>query len=156
FYGQDEYRVSNSLTLNFGLRYAVLPAPTSSDGNLTTGLLSPVGAGTIVLPTNHLPLPTAFLYTFNICPGPYAPGWNGPGFQTPQPCTPISTAYGKRAMNIDWDNFQPRFSLAWRPFGNNKTVFRGGIGLFTVVKPSGGSWVYEGNIGSQITYPNYT
>jgi hypothetical protein len=30
---------------------------------------------------------------------------------------------------------EPRFGVAWKPFGNDKTVVRGGIGLFTTVPP---------------------
>jgi hypothetical protein len=29
-------------------------------------------------------------------------------------------------------NFQPRVSVAWRPFADNKTVFRAGFGIFTI------------------------
>ncbi|MDZ4802646.1 MAG: hypothetical protein SGI92_31175 [Bryobacteraceae bacterium] len=31
--------------------------------------------------------------------------------------------------NTDWNNFGPRFGLAWKPFGSTKTVVRGGWGV---------------------------
>jgi hypothetical protein len=30
----------------------------------------------------------------------------------------------------NYDNFAPRFGLAWRPFGDNRTVVRSGYGIF--------------------------
>jgi hypothetical protein len=31
-----------------------------------------------------------------------------------------------------WRDFDPRIGIAWRPFGNDKTVFRAGFGIYTV------------------------
>jgi hypothetical protein len=36
----------------------------------------------------------------------------------------------KQAWNTDWNNFGPRFGFAWRPFGLQRTVVRGGFGVF--------------------------
>jgi len=33
-------------------------------------------------------------------------------------------------LNTDTNNFAPRFSFAWEPWGDHKTVFRGGYGVF--------------------------
>ena len=35
-----------------------------------------------------------------------------------------------RLADPDWNNFGPRFGLAWRPFGRQKTVIRAGFGVF--------------------------
>ena len=35
-----------------------------------------------------------------------------------------------RPYEPDWNNFGPRFGLAWRPFGLKKTVVRSGYGIF--------------------------
>jgi hypothetical protein len=38
--------------------------------------------------------------------------------------------YGRTLYEGDWNNFMPRFGFAWRPGGNDKTVLRGGYGVF--------------------------
>jgi len=38
--------------------------------------------------------------------------------------------YPRTLHDTDWNNFQPRFGFAWLPFDGQKTVIRGGYGLF--------------------------
>lgn len=138
-FAQDEFHVTNRLTITFGIRYEVLPPYSEADGNLTT--MSP-GSNTwtastatdpIVVPDKTPPPLPGFLFGINACPG----GKYGPAapYTTSLPCTPVITA-GSIGLPQDlrytyWYDIDPRFSIAWRPFGNN-TVFRAGIGKFTV------------------------
>ena len=52
------------------------------------------------------------------------------------PNTPFVTAaeagLPETLRYTDKNNFNPRLGVAWRPFGDNRTVIRGGIGLYTV------------------------
>jgi Carboxypeptidase regulatory-like domain/TonB dependent receptor len=132
FYGQDEYRVSKSLTLTLGLRWELLPPFKEKYGDITN--FNPVN-GDVVIPDNSLPAAAAFLYTINACPGVVAT----------LPCTNVRTAskegWPQGLRHTYWKNFDPRVGIAWRPFGNDKTVFRGGFGIYTVT--SLGSVAYQ-------------
>ncbi|MSV28483.1 MAG: hypothetical protein EXQ52_07035 [Bryobacterales bacterium] len=103
-YFQDDWRVTQNLTLNFGLRYETetpihevagrissfdpyAPNPLAGTGDI------PVGARGISLFANR----------------------NG---------------IGKYLWDWDKNNVSPRFGFAWRALGTNSTVVRGGFGIF--------------------------
>src|SRR6202043_1915487 len=52
------------------------------------------------------------------------------------PCSPVayagSVGLGSGLRQFYKKNFQPRLGFAYRPFGNNKTVVRAGLGIFTM------------------------
>jgi hypothetical protein len=131
-YGQDEYRVSKSLTLTFGLRWELLPPFTEKFGDIAN--FNPVN-GDVVVPDHSIPPAAAFLYTINACPGVVAT----------LPCTKVQTAskegWPQGLRYTYWKNFDPRVGIAWRPFGNDKTVFRAGFGVYTI--SSLGSVAYQ-------------
>jgi hypothetical protein len=121
-YGQDEWRVNDRLTISFGLRWTVHPPMTEASGNITN--FDPA-TGDVIVPDRTLPGAPNFLAAINACPGS----------TTAIPCTKIVTAgqagLGQGLRRTDYGNWAPRLSLAWRPFGNNKTVVRSGFGVFT-------------------------
>jgi Carboxypeptidase regulatory-like domain len=134
-YGQDQWQLNDRLTLSFGLRWEFLPPFVDKNGiqaNFDPNY-SGVGAngqGAIVINNILLhglgPAP-AFLASFNAC---------GLAGVNPGTCTPVVTngqdglPAGLRQTYLR--NFDPRVSLAYRPFNDNKTVFRAGFGIFTV------------------------
>jgi hypothetical protein len=82
----------------------------------------------------------AFLQSFNACnatpPGFSAPADAGYVVSPSLPCTRVVSngqaglPAGLRQTYLR--NFDPRISVAYRPFKDNKTVFRAGFGIFTV------------------------
>jgi hypothetical protein len=138
-YGQDQWQINDRLTLNFGLRWELLPPFVDKNGiqaNFDPNY-SGVGANGqgAVLVNNILlnglkPAPD-FLASFNAC------GLQGvnPNYNAAT-CTPV-VSNGEDGLPAGLRqtyrrNFDPRISLAYRPFSDNKTVVRAGFGIFTV------------------------
>lgn len=71
------------------------------------------------------------LYQINACPGVVAT----------LPCSPVQTAsqagLPQGLRYTYWRDFDPRISVAWRPFGNAKTVLRAGFGVYTAPQLGG-------------------
>jgi hypothetical protein len=128
-YGQDEWRLNNRLTLSFGLRWQALPPFVSPLGNLTA---FDERNGGFFFPGSSLPR-AGFLESINACTGPYSPA---PVANPALPCGPAelasSAGLGAGVRQFYGRNFQPRIGFAYRPFGDEKTVVRGGFGIFTM------------------------
>lgn len=137
-YGQDTWQVNSHLTVNFGLRWEYLPAFQESNGDIATYLVTGQNQITVVVPNKFYPfiatnptyqqIYTGFLQGFNACALPN---------RNPLlPCSNIETAsqaglpQGLRYTPMH--NFDPRISIAWRPFNDNKTVIRAGFGIYTM------------------------
>ncbi len=128
-YGQDEWRATPRLTLSFGMRWQALPPFVSPLTNLTA--FDKTNGGVIV-PDHNVPV-QGFLQSINACSGPYNPyGVANPAL----PCGPVESAssqgLGPGVRQFYKRNFQPRLGFAYRPFGNDRTVIRGGFGIFTM------------------------
>jgi hypothetical protein len=126
FFGQDSFRASQKLTLEFGLRYEYHPAYTDASGNIGNFDPSVPRSGQVVYPTGKQNLlAPGFLKTFNACPAPAANG---------APCTPVLSAeeagLPEGLRRVPKLRFLPRFGFAYRPFRDDKTVVRGGIGAY--------------------------
>jgi hypothetical protein len=138
-YGQDQWQVNDRLTINYGLRWELLPPFVDKNGiqaNFDPNYSGQGANGQGAVVVNNIllnglkPAPD-FLASFNACGlGSVNPNYN------PATCTPVVTngqdglSTGLRQTYLR--NFDPRVSIAYRPFSDNKTVIRAGFGIFTV------------------------
>jgi hypothetical protein len=158
FYAQDQWQVNDRLTVNFGMRWELLPEFTERQGDIanfdpTNGdvvvpniLLNKTVPSSSLLQANY----NAFLVSFNACQ-----------LNNPEPfgCSNVVTAsqdhLSQSLRNTYWGDYDPRIGIAYRPFGDTKTVLRAGFGVFT--QTSLGSLAYDFlgiPLGAPYTYTN--
>ena len=127
-YVQDNWRVRNNLTLNFGLRYHLSPAPYEKDGFQAAQDVD-------------------MRQLFDLRQRNAAAGIFGPDAEPFLRYDLIGKGNNARSLyETDLNNFGPRFGFAYTPafkdgflgalFGDNKTVIRGG-GSVVYDRPSG-------------------
>ncbi len=134
YFAQDDWNATPQLTLSLGLRYELHPPIREQHGN--TAFFQPDydGAGTdgsTVRGAVLVPDRAALAFTSSDFAAAIAP-------------TPIMTAAQAHIPSglhfTDHTDWGPRLGFAWRPFQNDKTVFRGGWGRF-IESPLGFSLV---------------
>ena len=114
---QDDFRVTPKLTLSFGVRYELHP-PFNDETNQLANLDRTTKGGRVLV-QNAAGLALV-----------------APSFRTDIKDTPIVIAsdagFPDRLRKTDKNDWNPRFGFAYRPFNDNKTVIRGGVGIYTV------------------------
>ena len=142
WYLQDTFKISHRLTLDYGVRFQVIPQIYSAGASL--GLFNPADynaakTGTLLMPHCTVPLPasgtcpSADLNSINPQTGALYPyvdnnhfdpaSWSGTPFSGVQPFT-------SKIFNTQHPQIGPRFGFAWDVFGDGKTSVRGGFGIF--------------------------
>ncbi len=123
-YGQDDWKVTPNLTLNLGIRYELHPPLKEINYNTAFFLPDYHGAG----------VGGAAVHGAVVVPNAKAQSFESADFENAISPTPTFTA--KQAglpgtlRYTDKTDWGPRLGFAWRPYGNDKTVVRGGWGRF--------------------------
>ena len=114
FYAQDTYQVTPKLTLNYGLRYTYQSPWRVRDDRVSYLDLK---SNKMALPQDSDTVSTPALAIGSLM-GAYQ-------YETTKNAGWPTSYYQK-----DTNNFGPRFGFAYRPFSGNKTVVRGGWGVY--------------------------
>ena len=158
-YAQDQWQVNDRLTVNLGLRWEVLPEFTENQGDIANFdprngdivvpdiLLNKTVPSSPLLQANY----NAFLVSFNACQLPTR--------NMSLPCSNVVTAsqdhLSQSLRNTYWGDYDPRVGIAYRPFRDNKTVFRAGFGIFTQTPLGQLAYDFLGiPLGAPYTYSN--
>ncbi|MGH9770676.1 MAG: carboxypeptidase regulatory-like domain-containing protein [Candidatus Acidiferrales bacterium] len=154
-YVQDDWKATNHLTLNIGVRYDVQIGLRERYNRLNRGMCF----------TCVNPITSEAAYQANVAAN--ASAYRAAGLDPAQ----LATVYGgfqfpgvngnsKDAYDTDWTNIEPRFGFAYEI--NSKTVVRGGYGLFYAVGLEGGtstgfsiSSPYIESVNNDVTPTNY-
>jgi Carboxypeptidase regulatory-like domain/TonB dependent receptor len=145
YFIQDDWKVNSKLTLNVGLRYEFHPMmrdheynSANFDPDYTSYSGTQLVRGATVVP-NQQALDKLTL----------------PSFASGTAPIPIITAQqdniSSALVTVTKSDFAPRVGFAWRPFGNDRTVFRGGYGRF-IATALGGNVVGGWAVSSSAVY----
>lgn len=112
FFAMDDWRVTQKLTLNLGLRYEIDFPPYNKGGEQVA-----YDPTTKVIDVANITNPALAISTS----------------LAKLPVTlpvPVVESAQKNLCGADYNNFAPRLGAAYRPFNDNKTVIRAGYGIF--------------------------
>src|SRR5215510_10365618 len=117
FFAQDDWRLTPKLTINYGLRYELHP-PFDDETKQLANFDRFFPGGRVVVQDEQGLRQVA------------------PSFRADIKNTPIVPAKDaglpETLRKTDKNDFNPRLGFAYRPFSDNKTVIRGGVGVYTI------------------------
>jgi hypothetical protein len=155
-YAQDNWKATPNLNLTFGIRYEFHPAFAATNGNIANFAPSPGGSGTLIYPDGHASLLSAQeLANVNACS---VPGVNNP-YATDGPangaaCTHVlsnsQAGLPTGLRHAPLLRFMPRFGFAYRPFGNDRTSIRGGVGYYNITTSGALFYALTGTLQSNL------
>ena len=152
-FAQDEWSVTQKLTLSYGLRYELHPPYRDGGGGignfdpsvpLAARALYPDGEAGVLVPS--------FLASANAC-DPDGVHTTNSATINGAPCMQVQTNLqaGLPAGLRKYPHLRimPRFGFAWRPFGNDSTAIRAGFGIYNVTLEGSSYHALTGTLQAQ-------
>ncbi|MDP9051565.1 MAG: TonB-dependent receptor, partial [Acidobacteriota bacterium] len=112
-FAQDDFEATPRLTLNIGLRYELQTLPSELNGQLS----------------NFVPSLGQIVYS-NASTDPNIAAQLAQSGLTNYYVSAAASGYPNGLIHVNPLRFSPRIGFAARPFGNDRTVIRGGYGIF--------------------------
>ncbi|WP_263355614.1 carboxypeptidase-like regulatory domain-containing protein [Acidicapsa ligni] len=156
FFGQDEFQVNSRITLSYGLRWQILPGFQEDGGNLANfdqrnnSIVVPDALAGYLTSQNITSSNIAFQQSFNACPAGTAAGSVVNGISCTAYVTASQDGLPQGLRQTYKGDFQPRVSIAYRPFNDTKTVVRAGFGVYTMTNLGPLSFNNSGNPTSNL------
>lgn len=154
---QDEWHARQNLVISYGVRYEYHPAYSDPSGNIGNFDPSVPRSGRVVYPNGgENVLSQAFLNSFNGC----VTGTSGSvGPANGAACTPVlansQASLPSGLRRVPTKRFVPRFGFAYRPFGDDHTVLRGGFGIYDITLLGRNFYSLTGTLQSYtVAFPN--
>lgn len=155
FFAQDQWKVSQDLTLNYGIRYELHPGYSDAGGDIGNFDPSIALAGRSIYPDGKQALlAQSFLASANACDPDGVNNTNNKVVNG-APCMPVqgnsAAGYPAGLKKYPHLRFMPRFGFAWRPFHDDKTAIRGGFGMYNITMLGGNFYSLTGTLQAQTT-----